>query len=207
MPPTVFRSEAHAEHGSTGVDLVIDKPAGAEVGDLLMFYGFFNSGGTVTCSGWTLFGQGNTNFWPGFRIVDGSEGSSFTFHSEGWNKQIGGICCYAHPGSDTNQNTPLNNTSDASTIADTSAATSPLAIYGWFDTPHTLTADDNTTSRIAMPATGPSGYSLVIADEFLHSTVIPSRTATGYVGGDVVSTLEISFGAVNATVGNWAWLG
>jgi hypothetical protein len=83
-------------------NIVINKPAGVAVGDLLVAFisGATNTQDLSIPAGWTekfeVIGGATVSAatWCHFRIADGTEGASFTWTGSGNIKKVGAILCY-----------------------------------------------------------------------------------------------------------------
>ena len=91
--PTFISSNNNS--GASTSSLAITKPSGVAPGDLMIAFFVMGSGEMNTLSGWTeLYSSSSLNRTILSRIVDGSEGASFTFTSTTTDNMSGSIVAY-----------------------------------------------------------------------------------------------------------------
>lgn len=190
--PLFIESTMGSNSGSPSMS--ISKPAGASVGDLMLAVIWSTAASNATSSGWTLEGS---NFTGSFRyailsrVVDGSEGGSFTFSLSSSGTHNGAILLYRGGIGDVDvvgsRGFSSTVTSSAPSLTATESGTL-LAVFGI-----------NSASRtVSSPPSGMTQRSF--SNDTAHSTASYEQDASSPAGATSSKTLVWS-GADTSSIG------
>ena len=198
IPPPVFVSSATGS-ASPSTTVTINKPAGAAVGDLLVavVWAFSASGVSSTPAGWTVVASlfsGTFRYAVYAKIVDGSEGGSFSFSlssSAGRNGQI--LCFRGGVGAVDVVGSKTENTSATIATASSLAATKAGLLLAFFvvnSQGRTVSADPAGMTQRAFLG---GGSMAATAYELTPSPAgaTPSKTLTWSGTGATVAGLQV----------------
>lgn len=194
----VIESHATTENWTSGGSVTY--PSGISAGDMLLmvFSGFAGDNTTsawpMTASGWTINGLAGLRMAVGFRIADGTEGSTFTLNSVGsnggevWVARVSG----AHPW-------PIiaaQSVTGVTSVPFTSLSAPSSGDVKW------ITAIGASANSSPTQTTPPSGYTELVDVVNTNFLAINHRDATGSSETPGNATVSVSiFTGVAATIG------
>jgi len=204
----VFRS-ASSITTANGTSAVINKPAGAAVGDILIVSFAFNSVHTSNAitppAGFTLLGSRsanstNTSQNTYYRVVDGSEGSTFTW-ATATNAHMA-ITMAAYSGADTVA--PIGNNNIANSVASTTVGYGALSANTAAGIVILTTAMRNATSSTTTISAAGSGQTVrqdvcSTTSAFMESSIIEGAVVAAG-GTPTINSSTASTSSQSATV-------